>query len=161
MYYFAFPVCSCSFISSALFLPALSTLDSFALSAHSVSACAMYGCDSTCAVCGMSGICQACANNRFLFEGACLSECPPRFIGLGTQLQGRTCQNSSVTTNCNTVMSGCSVCIGSACVLCSGSNVLYNDTCISSCPGTVCLCVYRQCWYDVLVHICCMRILGS
>ena len=47
--------------------------------------------------------CKECTNNMFLFEGSCVSKCPPGYNALGIGSQGRFCSSSwmpfAVTTD--------------------------------------------------------------
>jgi len=82
-------------------------------------------CNSSCQKCSPDvDTCTECLNTEFLYEGACLSECPPSVTITGTG----TC------TPCD---SNCKTCAGTTttCKTCHGSFKLYENACVASCPA--------------------------
>lgn len=79
------------------------------------------GCSSTCAECSGTR-CIACANAYFIFNGNCLSACPPG-----------TFSNGSICTPCD---SSCSRCNATACLNCSdGFLYILKEKCYKNCPN--------------------------
>lgn len=91
--------------------------------------------------------CFKCKSGQYLHDGACVSVCPGRSLGVGSGLFGRYCETRYVCANakelrtgskCDCGILGCSACrvdpSGSVCDRCSGALYLYRNRCLKECP---------------------------
>ncbi|KIY48194.1 growth factor receptor domain-containing protein, partial [Fistulina hepatica ATCC 64428] len=87
-------------------------------------------------------VCTSCLPGYYIYDDACVSECPS-----GTFVSSK---DNQTCADCD---SSCSTCAGSAsfCLTCSSSKYAHNGTCVSSCPtgtfksGSSCLNCHPDC----------------
>jgi proprotein convertase subtilisin/kexin type 5 len=81
------------------------------------------GCTSPCNTCvNSTTTCTSCLTG-FLFNSACISECPTAMFN-----QSSTCKACPSTCTTCSSLTNCSICLGTA--------YLYNGACVFTCPAT-------------------------
>jgi hypothetical protein len=84
-------------------------------------------CVAPCLTCTTATSCLSCLTN-FLYNNSCVnaSACPAGTYG------------NTTTNACESCQTPCTTCSGSMgnCTSCNGSNALYNNTCLGTCPAT-------------------------
>ena len=86
-------------------------------------------CQSHCNICSSRDTCTQCRDSKYLNNhGDCVSTCPSGYTGIGSGVNGRTCQ---------ACLGDCDQCKSSGtCTQCLNSNYLNNNgVCVSTCPS--------------------------
>lgn len=83
-------------------------------------------CQNNCQTCSSLSVCGSCDSSYFLWQSACLSQCPIN-----------TTVTNNVTGQCDVCSTQCLTCSGSisTCTSCAVTLILYLNNCISSCTS--------------------------